>query len=453
VKSIISNILNFRLAIFIAYFLIFSNNTYANNCKNIHHVILVHGISSTVDKTFGSLEKAIVNHARFETKQCFSFHKFDYDTGNNNKLAIDFSRNLQSFIQKTVKSNKDKISIVAHSQGGIVGLFWLIESYKKTLGFTPSRINQVVSFTTISSPFWGSGFALIGRIFNASSWLDYGKLELREMSYGSDSIYNLFKFFTDLKLSKTQQKMKEKIRILSISGYVKPILPVLNYGHGFMENDIVVGASSARLGFLVANDLRKNYEYSDEWGGNKFLQKDLGEFHIVDGAHMAIPLRGYKGAAKIPESCIADFYCDHGSFQAIYNNVLGHKQILDRKLASKMRSFQLNIQLNVPKDWLQKFNRHKIDIQYLDDNEGNIKFVNSKGNLANVSKVKSQLRIRFDGKFSKRPFYDEGTQVWFPQRKYINFIASGPGLKTRKLKVLVKQSYTTFMTVNMSPSN
>ncbi len=420
-------------------------------CKGFHHIFLVHGIGSKSERTFGHLKATFLAQFKREEIKCHKIHLFNYDTGNDEKSAIHFSIDFQKKVNSLVNKSTDKLSIVAHSQGGIVSLLWMIKSYQREKLYSPSFVDNVVSFTTLSTPFWGAGVASIGNFLRAPYYLPFGKTELREMSYGSDTISKLFNFFTEAQTSYYEDKLRNNIRVLNIGGILQSLSPLQKLGlrtRG-LENDLVVSAPSSRLGFLVAKDKRTQYSENDIWGNNEFLKKDFGEFHIVKAGHFRAPYFNLKGTAKIPKKCIKDFNCNHPTLKAIYNNVMEYPLELNRKLALKMTSFRININVNLPNEWLDTHTQDEIKVKFIRNKNDVAKTSKRSGRLSHVSEDMIQARFHYFGSLKEKPEMKLAKGIWYPSQKYLKIKLEAPGLKPRILKVLVKQTYTTFITVNM----
>ena len=88
--------------------------------------------------------------------------KFD-----NEKTPYDFAKDVTAIIKKTTESNhfkdEDKISLIMHSQGGLIGSIWMFQSLMSTEGYgSPEEIEHLDSFITLGSPFWGAKSAQWG---------------------------------------------------------------------------------------------------------------------------------------------------------------------------------------------------------------------------------------------------------------------------------------------------
>ncbi|MEQ1878154.1 MAG: hypothetical protein ABL958_16040, partial [Bdellovibrionia bacterium] len=165
-----------QILIFVTALLIFSacttpsaNRGPASEPVPTHYIFLVHGI--TGDQThFGAMKEALNVHLnRLNPQYRYDISPFDYDTKSDVKDVMDFANDINAKIMAHLKAKgfgpKDKISIVAHSQGGIVMSIWLFRLFTQVPGYGngPESVNirpdQMDSFVTLGTPFWGSKLA------------------------------------------------------------------------------------------------------------------------------------------------------------------------------------------------------------------------------------------------------------------------------------------------------
>ena len=104
--------------------------------KPKHVIFLIHGIGG--NKThFGYMAKAlpkILNKKDPSTR--YLVRSIEYNTGNNEKTAYDFAQDVDLMIKRVTTSGKfredDKISLIMHSQGGLIGSIWMFQSMLST---------------------------------------------------------------------------------------------------------------------------------------------------------------------------------------------------------------------------------------------------------------------------------------------------------------------------------
>ena len=201
------------------------------NNKPKHVIFLIHGIGG--NKThFGYMSKALpklLNKKDPSTK--YITRSIEYDTGNNEKTPYDFAQDIDLAIRKTTHSPKfkegDKISLIMHSQGGMIGSIWMFQSLMSTPGYsTPETIEHLDSFITLGSPFWGAKTAQWGNEIKSLTDqlgvkvpLPFGKKELEQMSFGSDMIF-------DFRIALLDPQYKDHIEYLKNN--IKFIISIFN---------------------------------------------------------------------------------------------------------------------------------------------------------------------------------------------------------------------------------
>ncbi len=277
-------------------------------CPVKNHIFLIHGISGSAE-TFGSLKPYLNN-----LDSCYFADSFEYDTGNSKLTTRDFAQRFHLYVKgkfdQGVIRSQDKISLIMHSQGGLVGSFWL----SMVRHMDPILFSKIDAFITLSTPFWGAEMAnLGGRIFFALPGMDsnplspFGKKELNEMSYGSESIKQLSEEYEFL-------FGQSHIRFLSLGG--KKILNNELIG----EDDGVVPLYSSRpdhYGVFINGPLeepRRGIASID-------IQRPVGiNFKIVDAEHFKLDL---PGIANIPSSCLKEKKCRHPSLPFIMAHLNG----------------------------------------------------------------------------------------------------------------------------------
>jgi hypothetical protein len=307
-------------------------------CETRNHIFLIHGISGSVN-TFGSMEKYLN-----KIDVCNVTTSFGYETGNSFLSTYDFAQHFHQFVMDKVKAgiilNSDKISLIMHSQGGVIGNIWL-NSIRQT---DHSLFLQVDSFITLSTPHWGADMANLGKsIFfslppgmgNALS--PFGRIELNEMSYGSGTIREMVWSHDDVLHS-------GKIRSLALAGYKKGI-------NLKSESDVVVPVYSSR-----ADHYKGDVEVVLSSGdvATNFIKTKKTPFVLVNATHINMDL---PGIADIPKKCLTDKLCDHPSIASITNHLKGRTIASD---VTQLKQFRIGLYIN--NESSEKLDDIKIDV-------------------------------------------------------------------------------------------
>lgn len=290
-------------------------------CEVRNHIFLIHGISGSV-ATFGSMEKYLN-----KSDACYKTTSFGYDTGNSSLSTYDFADHFHEFVMNKVIAGEiaptDKISLIMHSQGGIIGNIWLNKI--KQIDF--AIFSQVDSFISLSTPHWGADMANLGKsIFftlppgmgNALS--PFGRIELNEMSYGSGTIRELVWSHDDVFAS-------GKLRPLAIAGHKKGI-------NLKTESDVVVPVYSSRADHLKGD---VELKLSETKVVSTFVRTKRTPLVLVNATHIKMDL---PGVADISKNCLSDSSCNHPSIASITGHLKGRKIASD---TSELKQFRVGI--------------------------------------------------------------------------------------------------------------
>lgn len=321
--------MTFRRIILLFILVITSSLSYASNCAGPrHHIFLLHGIGGD-RASFGHLPE-VLNQEDI----CQRVRTFEYRTGSNQntyQFAYDFHRFVTSFPSVEIRSF-DKISLVMHSQGGLVGTLWL----KYLVENDHPLKHQLDSFITLSTPFWGADIANIGKRFfytlpegvnNPIS--PFGRNELNEMSYGSFTIRDL------AQNAEAIFKGIPKLRPLIVSGLKKVYNSVIG------EDDLVVPTYSMRLEHYYLQDNLNLSERPMIIGSDLFTRTESKPFVIVDADHIKAT---QPGVAKIPKACLKN--CTHPSINPILKHLKGEK--VEQEKNYQIERFRVNVLINNP---------------------------------------------------------------------------------------------------------
>lgn len=222
--------------------------------------------------------------------------------------TYDFAKNFHDHVLSRVKAGtisvNDKISLIMHSQGGIVGNIWLNMIRQTDMVL----FSQVDSFITLSTPHWGADMANLGKklFFTLpATWGNplspIGRIELNEMSYGSGTI-------NDVNWSLPQVFAHKSIRPLALAGYHKG-------GEGIIgEGDVVVPVYSSRADHYASEE---SVTLSDTFVPARFTKHETTPLVVVSADHIQM---AQPGIASLPKKCLKSSSCDHPSISAITNH-------------------------------------------------------------------------------------------------------------------------------------
>jgi hypothetical protein len=316
--------------------------------------ILIHGIGGA-NSSFGSMKETLEKHY-----PCSKAYFFSYETENSSLTTIDFAKNLDKFIEKlpVPKHNKKDLNFIMHSQGGIVGLNWLMNSFLNSDGFTKRLSSRVNYYISLSTPFWGSDFALMGKsVFflgiDENLISPFGKTQLEHMKYGSEFYRKNINILSNPKNSDLRKFLKDEIKMINLGGVIFDlggIFKAINYSNSqFFEGDLVVNTPSAKLNFNYAEDLNQDYK-SDELSTPKLIKYNFAKTTDVDAIHMGIiPGIGDYGIAEVPEKCRYKGLCDHPGYNVLTKFIDTKKVPTNNKLKKFIKGFELHMQVKLPK--------------------------------------------------------------------------------------------------------
>jgi len=299
--------------------------TLVDACAQVNHIFLLHGLDGT-PSSFGSMGAYLEKQS-----PCYKAYGFAYDTGNDKLTTYDFADDFHEYVEQRVKNGTigpyDKISMIMHSQGGIIGNIWLENILQKD----PQLFSQVDSFITLSTPHWGAEIANIGnRVFFTllpdrlgARLSPFGKLELNEMSWGSRTIHNMMLSFSTI--------WSSHLRPLAMGGIHKRNTKLLG------EHDTMVPVYSSRADHYFLNqELDVNAE-DGRIEQAQFEKTNKMPFVVVKATHFAA--FALPGIASIPTSCL-DSDCQHPTLGPVTDHLAG------RAVASvtpTLREFRVNI--------------------------------------------------------------------------------------------------------------
>jgi hypothetical protein len=251
---------------------------------------------------------------------CNVAQTYEYDTKSSSLSTFDFARDFNRFIDFTLAKNNfagtDKISLIMHSQGGLIGSLWLLSVRESR----PDLYSKLDSFITLSTPYYGSKMARLGKrvLFSLAARKSnplspMGKIQLNDMSYGSSNILFLENSFSEIFEG-------NQIRFLAVSGEKLISNPEVG------EGDTTVSPYSANP---------NHYAYKISASGvteNHHL--GVVPFTTVVATHIRSTI---PGIAYIEKDCLEKAACDHPSMGIIESQLNGTEVDLKKRDFQKFR--------------------------------------------------------------------------------------------------------------------
>ncbi len=286
----------------------------ASDCVSRNHVFLIHGIGGSA-KTFGVMDRYLK-----KTGPCIVPESFVYATRDAKLSTFDFARTFDDFSKAKLKKNAfsetDRVTLIMHSQGGLIGSIWLLRIRETN----PALYKQIDSFITLSTPFYGSKIARLGKQIlyslaaeNNNPISPMGKVQLNDMSYGSPTILFIEENFTRIFEG-------NHIRFLSLSG--EKAISNKDFGEG----DTTVSPYSA-------NPNHYSYDFSKD---SPVENHHMGivPYTSVKGTH--IPVLS-KGIAHVGRDCLIFKDCHHQGLALIVAHLKGEDTELPARQFHKFR--------------------------------------------------------------------------------------------------------------------
>lgn len=437
----------------IILFVSFLTSSFAGEKKHI--VFLVHGISAD-GNSFHAMKPALEEEARNHGQnEKWLFYYFNYQTGNYGKTVPVFAKELGEFINKTFADNgglnpEDKFSLVMHSQGGLVGLRLVMNSFMGQKGFQPQLASHLDAFITLSTPYWGSKLAVFGsRMAPILEWLripfpsKLGIKELEDMELASDYSAWTRQTLTSPENEDALKEFKEQSRILVISAITERlnILAPISTGKNRFEDDTAVPLPSSRLDFIYYQDKESR---PDTVSSNDFKTTDIlgTENFVVVNAFHASPVPEnikFPGVAQVPKRCLGIPYrdCTHPTYKIVAAKLfdLPSESVFKRDLTS----FAVDLKLNTHG---VSFNKKDLKIAFKAVSHGlkigrDIELYNRVERWSDDN----NYRLYHTGYIDpKKTSHDEGM---------VELTITHPKFKTRKVMTPVKTTMSSFIELDL----
>lgn len=409
--------------------------------EGVQNQIIIHGIGGS-KSSFG-----FMNQVLDKNLTCSKSHFFEYDTQNSQLTTLDFAIQLDRFLNSIPKTKEKDLNFIMHSQGGLVGLTFLINSFNKTHGFNFENLKRINKFVSMSTPFWGSDFALMGQSvffsfdFESNGISPFGKTQLRDMKYGSEFFKNQITTFFQSKESDFLKFLKEEIQILNISGmapYSRRLFS--NGGTQFFEGDLIVNIPSMTLNTLSASANNLNYvENLPQVLETK--ESSFAKQAYVIGTHMDVysGTLGY-GIVDTPEDCLSPEECDHPGFNTLFGFLSKDEVKTNAQISKMVKGFELHVQIEFPEN-TSEIDEAIIRIENVDDEVFDLS--NYRLNRNKHKSINTNL-AQHNGYFLIK-----GSLLSSSSRHSIELEVSHPEIISRKVVVKVEKGKATFLSLSV----
>ena len=336
-----------------------------------HFVFLVHGLGGNVE-SFGSMQEALTKHLN-ETPSMgnVAVASFGYLTFREYGKSEEFAELFGDFIMKTVNGLSPeryvahpnyKISVVAHSQGGLVTTTLFYRSLQNRPYYDPEIARRMTNVITLGTPFWGSKVATYA-VQNpwkfdkfqglANDFLaDVGKvgsLQIKELALGSsvvqryrrnmmemgpdavNSIYDRVRVLNVAGNANLKRITQENTTLLKPKSKAKQVLS--NYFSGKIdtvfglteyEADMLVSIPSATLNTMTVQKLNTDYEMGESTMPWEFNTFDKADRLLVRTVHASPKAEDVYDIVYTPKHCIEDENCDHDTYNYVLNYLRGY---------------------------------------------------------------------------------------------------------------------------------
>ncbi|MBZ0166184.1 MAG: hypothetical protein K8I00_05200, partial [Candidatus Omnitrophica bacterium] len=379
-------------------------------------------------------------------------------------MVADFAQDLAVKINRLCSGDwneVDRISLIMHSQGGLVGAVWMFQSLMENPDFSsPNVIRSLDAFITLGTPFWGAKIAVWGAELKTLTQqmginipVPFGKNQLNQMSFGSDMIYDFRQALIDSQYSHHVEELRQQVRFLNVVGVADVLNPLGIFVSGVnqYEDDGAVPLASARFNFLFQQSVKEYYEEGHRLSLQDMKEVDLAPYVVANALHFSpVPeMTNFPGIAQIPRGCIQDEYFPHPTFSYVWEHLLGRPvQQRDRKVGDyKTILLDINVRLG-PEDQDAK-QKVQIDLEQPNGHslEGsNIEISNPMELYAHgvrqSERFPQQWRFYFTGNIKRR--LDN-------RREIILVRATCPGYRTRLVEVEVRPAMSSFVDINLIP--
>lgn len=386
-----------------------------SSVKPKNYIVSLHGISGSPE-SFGALLPALADQLeQINPNYDYVIKDFKYASGEKGAEIERFVSEFENYLVKEIPvlNEGDKISMVAHSQGGLVGYVWYLKTLDGVDLKQRSYMEKVNGFVTLGAPFWGSRTTFLLKKFIPNEDIQdfifekmkYGDQEITDLTAASEKIYGYFSRMA----SKNSVNIFYDPRMLNVVGVVpakkgdevpknkflkfindlkKKVVKVFDYRLNVgvrWESDQAVNVSSGRLGFYYYSDDIRQYMQLEKQNNLIMTDFDYSRFFKTDPKMIFVEAVHSKASgypsypiAQVPVECMEPDQCKHPTYVHVlkhlanceaaqsgcrmdrYTSIVGKLEVARQSLSletsdmirKEMRTFNLGLDLALPKNFV-----------------------------------------------------------------------------------------------------
>ncbi len=432
--------------------------------KPRHIIYLIHGIGGNKSH-FGYMLPALRRILQSaDPSYQYVIQNVEYETGHEVKVVTDFAGDLAAKINRAHKRGfgpDDKISLIMHSQGGLVGAVWMFQSLTGNPDYSPPEIiKRLDSFITLGTPFWGAKMAVWGAEMKALTRqlginipVPFGSNQLDQMSFGSDMIFDFRQAMIDSEYRHHIDDLRRQVRFLNVVGVADVLNPLGIFVSGVnqYEDDGAVPLASARFNFIFQKSIKDDYPDGDRLTLEHSDEVDMAPYVVVNALHFSpVPdMTNFPGIAQIPQGCVRDENFPHPTFGYVWQHLLGRPvQQRDHRLGD-YKTFLIDINVRLAEGDQEARQKIQVDLRLPDGSflEGsNIEISNPMELYAHgvrqSQRWPEQWRFYYTGNIKRR--LDN-------RRESILIKVTCPEYRTRLVELEVRPASSSFADINLVP--
>lgn len=423
-----------------------------------HFVFFIHGIASKPE-SFGHLAEILKEqHQNVQNGSNLYIENFQYQTENDEIDVNKISIQLAEFIDEKIQANQgnlklgDKLSIIAHSQGGLIATRYLLRSAMGDVRYHKKYLGNFDSFFTLGTPFWGSKVAILGTKLKALARLigldilsDFGSTQLAQMQVTAPTIDELRYLLLEPFAQTLMEQLQAQIKFVHFAGMPEPLkfLRPFVTGKNQFEDDTAVPLPSTQLDFFyyVENNDYKNKSVInvEDFYATHFSKDE--NFYPVNAFHSPIFKNSQKhhGIGYFSSNCLGEkyIYCSHPVLAPMVEALFDLRQ--SRRPRTDYSSFAFDLRLRF---------KEKLSEKLLKKLKINIKASDAQTKIGKPSEVFKRVR-RFDEHGNYYLYHTGYINNSDRENGEVSLVISLPGFERKMVKIPVAKGRTTFLDLTL----